>query len=190
MKREDLKKIIPDITDEQITSILDLRSAEIGKATKDIDDLKGQIKKKDGEIEDYKGRIADLEKAGNDTEALQKQVKDLQDQIAERERAEKEAKAEKELNGRFDAAAGDGKFINDFTRNGIYAEFKSALDAESNKGKSDADIYAALIKDRSGIFENPNPLTGTGNPNGGGSPSDADDAKIRAAMGLPPKKES
>lgn len=188
MKREDLKKIIPDITDEQITSILDLRSAEIGKTNHDIDDLKDQLKKKNGEIEDYKTRVSELEKASGDIESLNAKIKELQDQITAREKADNEAKAEKELSGRFNTAAGDGKFINDFTRNGIYAEFKTALDDESNKGKSDADIYAALIKDRNGIFENPNPLTDTGNPNGGGNPSDVDDAKIRAAMGLPPKK--
>lgn len=190
MKREDLKKIIPDITDEQIDAILNLRSADLSKNHRDIDDLKAQIKKKDGEIDDYKSRIADLEKASGDTESLNKKIKELQDQITEREKADNEAKMEKELSGRFETAAGDGKFINDFTRNGIYAEFKTALTDEANKGKSDADIYAALIKDRNGIFENPNPLTSTGNPGGGGNPSDADDAKIRAAMGLPPKKES
>lgn len=188
MKREDLKNIIPEITDDQIKAILDLRSGEIGKTGKEIDGLKEQLKAKDEEIDGFKTKIADLEKASGDNEELQKQLKDLQDQIAAREQADKEAETEKALNGRFDAAIGENKFINDFTRNGIFAEFKAALEAEENKGKSDADVYAALVKDRNGIFENPNPVVTMGAP-GGGNPAISDDNTIRSIMGLPLKKD-
>lgn len=187
MKREELKNIIPDITDEQIKAILDLRSGEIGKTGKEIDGLKEQIKAKDEEIDGFKTKIADLEKASGNNEELQKQLKELQDQIAAREQADKEAETEKALNGRFDAAIGENKFINDFTRNGIFAEFKAALDAEENKGKADADIFGAIIKDRDAIFSNPNPITTTGAP-GNSAAETADDAAVRAIMGLPPKK--
>lgn len=186
MKREDLKKIIADITDEQISAILNLRSAEIERTNKEIVDLKAEIETKDGKIGDYEKTIADLEKASGDTEALNTKIKELQDAIAEREKADKEAAEEKALSDRFGGVLGENKFVNDFTKAGIYSEFKAALGDEKNKGKSDADVYAAIIKDRSGIFENPNPVTSMGGP-AGGNPAAADDAKVRAAMGLPPK---
>ena len=186
MKREELKNIIPEITDDQIDAILNLRSAEIGKSNKEANDLKEQVEKLNKDIAEYKEQIAGLEKSSGDTEALNNKIKELQDAINAREEADKEAKAEKALSDRFNVLHGDKKYINDFTRNGVFAEFKAALDAEENKGKADADIYGAIIKDRDAIFSNPNPITTTGAP--GNSATDiADDAAVRAVMGLPPK---
>lgn len=183
MKREELKNIIPEITDDQIDAILNLRSAEIGKSNRETTDLKEQVEKLNKDIAEYKEQIAGLEKSSGDTEALNNKIKELQDAINAREEADKEAKAEKALTDRFNVLHGDKKYINDFTRNGVFAEFKAALDAEEHKGKSDADIFAALTKDRSGIFENPNPMSAMGNPNGGGDYG-ADDAAIDAIMGI------
>lgn len=183
MKREELKNIIPEITDDQIDAILNLRSVEIGKSNKEVSDLKEQVEKLNKDIAEYRVQIADLEKSSGDTEELNKKIKELQDAIDAREEADKEAKAEKALSDRFDALHGDKKYINDFTRNGVFAEFKAALDADEHKGKSDADIFATLTKDRNGIFENPNPMSTMGNPNGGGDYG-ADDAAIDAIMGI------
>lgn len=184
MKREDLKKIIPDITDEQIDAVLNLRSAELGRTNKELEGLRSQVEAKDSEIADYKNTISELEKASGDAEELNKRIQELQKAITEREEADKQAATEKALADRFGAVLGEKKFVNDFTKNGIYAEFKTALEAEENKGKSDADIYAAIVKDRNGIFENPNPISITG-----GSinrdPGTMEDDQIRAVMGLP-----
>lgn len=43
MKREDVSKIFSDATSEQIDKILDLNSADIGKAKKGYDDLKAEL---------------------------------------------------------------------------------------------------------------------------------------------------
>ena len=43
MKREDVSKIFSDATGEQIDKILDLNSADIGKAKKGFDDLKAEL---------------------------------------------------------------------------------------------------------------------------------------------------
>lgn len=184
MKREDLKRIVPEITDEQIDAVLNLRSAEIEKINKDMEDLKAQIEAKEAEITDYKGTIFELEKASGDAEELNKKIQELQAAIADREEADKQAATEKALGDRFSSVAGECKFVNDFTKNGIYAEFKAALDADENKGKSDADIYAAITKDRSGIFENPNPISVTGGSTNRNLGTMEDD-QIRAVMGLP-----
>ena len=85
---------------------------------------------------------------------------------------------------RFDKLHGERKYANDFTKNGIFAEFKEAVGKAENEGKSDADIFSALTKDRDGIFTNPNP--GVNIPGAGDSDS-IEKAKydsIRAAAGL------
>lgn len=156
MKRENLKSIIPDITEEQINAVLNLRSGEIERTNREIENLKAQIDAKGNEIEQYKATVSELEKANGDSEALNKKIQELQATIEEREEADRQAAAEKALSDRFGAVLGENEFLNDFTRNGIYSEFKTALEAEGNKGKSDADIYAAIVKDRDGIFKNPN----------------------------------
>lgn len=188
MKRENLKSIIPDITEEQIDAVLNLRSSEIERTNKEIEDLKTQIEAKGNEIDRYKTTVAELEKANGDSEELNRRIQELQATIEEHEEADRQAAAEKALNDRFGAVLGENEFINDFTYNGIYSEFRTALEAEGNKGKSDADIYAAIVKDRDGIFKNPNPITTTGG-SGGGDPSVIEDDQIRAVMGLPPKKQ-
>ena len=42
MTREELKKIVEGITDEQLKSILDINTADIGKAKKDYDTIKSE----------------------------------------------------------------------------------------------------------------------------------------------------
>ena len=56
MKREELKNIIPDITDEQMGKILDINSADIGKAKGDYDKVKADLDKANGKIGENKWR--------------------------------------------------------------------------------------------------------------------------------------
>ena len=131
--------------------------------------------------------IAELMKNKGDTEALQKIIDEYKAADEQRKAAEAAAAEQAALAARFDAVATDRKFINDFTKDGIAAEFKNALAAPENKGKGDAEIFAAMVKDRDGIFVNPNApqeIPGMGNV-----PPAAviDDNQVRAVMGLPPK---
>ena len=183
MKRDDLKKLVEGITDDQISAILDINSADIGKAKGDAEKLKDEITRKDRTISEYETKISDLEKDIGDNQKLKDQISSLQKEIDDRKAAEEAAMAQ-----RFQAAMGDKSFINDFTKAGILAEFTGALAKEENKGKSDADVFSALVKDRDGLFTNPNPLESSGGPGKpGGGPMD--DNAVRAVMGLPPKKE-
>ena len=56
---------------------------------------------------------------------------------------------------RFDKAheeAGKGaKWLNDFTREGVFTQFEKALADDANKGKSDVQIYTTLTQDEKGI---------------------------------------
>ena len=98
-----------------------------------------------------------------------------------------EAKEEADLSERFKTVVGENKWRDELTEKAIYSEFKIALKEEANKGKGDKDILEALTKDK-GYFSDPSKTAaffskgGTGN--GGGT--SADDAAVRAVMGLPP----
>ena len=188
MKRDDLKKLVEGITDDQISAILDINSADIGKAKGDAEKLKDEIPRKDRIISEYETKNSDLEKDIGDSQKLKDQISSLQKEIDDRKAADTKAAEEAAVAERFKAAMGDKSFINDFTKAGILAEFTGALAKEENKGKSDADVFSALVKDRDGLFTNPNPLDSSGGPGKpGGGPMD--DNAVRAVMGLPPKKE-
>lgn len=101
--------------------------------------------------------ISELNKNKGDVDALQKKIDEYEQEKTNRENAEKEAAKDAALMARFDKLHGDRKYTNDFTKNGVFSEFKDALGKSENEGKSDADIFAALTKDRDGIFTNPNP---------------------------------
>ena len=62
MKRDEVKTLIPEITDEQLKSLLDINTADIGKAKGDFDGIKAKY---DAEI-----------KARTDLEAEVKKLKD------------------------------------------------------------------------------------------------------------------
>lgn len=128
--------------------------------------------------------IGELKK--DDPEKLKQTISDLEKQIEERKEADEQEKKDKALAERFSAVSGEKKFINDFTKNGVMNEFKTALESKENQGKGDKEIFEALIKDREGIFSNSNPaanMTGTEEING-----DTKTDILRAAMGLPPEK--
>ena len=86
---------------------------------------------------------------------------------------------------RFDAAAGEKKFLHPMVREGVIAEFIRAAEDPGNKGRGDREIFENITKDKD-YFASENPLSGGMGPMGGGEI--LDDADARAVMGLPPKK--
>lgn len=62
MTREDVKKILPEITDEQLGGIMKLHGDDIVSYKSKIEALEGDIKVKDGVISQKNGRISELEK--------------------------------------------------------------------------------------------------------------------------------
>lgn len=163
MTRDQVRNIISGITDEQLQQILDINSADIGKAKEPIASLQQQLTAANN-------TISELNKNKGDVDALQKKIDEYEQEKADREKAEQEAQKDAAYMARFDKLHGERKYTNDFTKNGVFAEFKDALGKPENEGKSDADIFAALTKDRDGIFTNPNPgvdIPGMGDPNPG-----------------------
>ena len=192
MKREDIKKIFPDATEEQLKGLLDINTADIGKAKGELETVKADLEKANGTLKEYETTIADLKKSAEGNEDFKKKFEDLEQRIAdEKAEAEKKAKAEAEeaeYSNRFKTVVGEQKWRDELTEKAVYAEFKTALQDEANKGKGDKDILAALTQDKEYFAKDPArvPAFSRGTGFAGG---EVDDAAVRAAMGLSPKKD-
>lgn len=125
----------------------------VNEHIKKVDALTNQVNTANDTITDLKGKLEDASKV--DVQALQdkiKQFEDAEEDCVKKENAQKETEA---LKARFSPLKGENKFLNEGTENWMFDEFKNALSLDENKGKSDADIYAAITKDKN-IYENPN----------------------------------
>lgn len=192
MKREDIKKIFPDATEEQLKGLLDINTADIGKAKGELEAVKADLEKANGTLNEYETTIADLKKSAEGNEDFKKKFENLEQRIAdEKAEAEKKAKEEAEeaeYSNRFKTVVGEQKWRDALTEKAVYAEFKTALQDEANKGKGDKDILAALTQDKEYFAKDPArvPAFSRGTGFAGG---EVDDAAVRAAMGLSPKKD-
>lgn len=192
MKREDIKKIFPDATEEQLKGLLDINTADIGKAKGEFEAVKTELEKANGTLREYETTIADMKKSAEGNEDFKKKFEDLEQRIAdekaEAERKAKEEAEEAEYSNRFKTVVGEQKWRDALTEKAVYAEFKTALQDEANKGKGDKDILAALTQDKEYFAKDPArvPAFSRGTGFAGG---EVDDAAVRAAMGLSPKKD-
>lgn len=192
MKREDVAKIFENATDTQIDSILDINSADIGKAKSDYAAVKAELEKANGTIAALQGDIKTLQDSQASAEDWKTKFEALDRQINEdREKAETERKkAEKqaEVLNRFNAACvgSDGKPL-EFAHEAIKADylrkFGESLESGDYTGKSDADIFHLLTKDDAGAFKGVTAqvMLKGGNPL---PKNDEDMARARAVMGL------
>lgn len=193
MTREQVKKILPEITDEQLKSIMDIHSQDIGKAKGEADQVKEELEKAKKTVTEYESQVADLKKSLEDGEDFKKKFEDLEKKVADDKRAaEEQAKAEAEekaLAERFKTVVGDQKWRDELTEKAIYSEFKTAVANDENKGKGDKELLDALTKDKDYFAQSENKIPsfsrGTGGFGGGGN---IDDAAARSIMGLPPRE--
>lgn len=192
MKREDIKKFFPDATEEQLKGLLDINTADIGKAKGELEAVKADLEKANGTLREYETTIADMKKSAEGNEDFKKKFEELEQRIAdekaEAERKAKEEAEEAEYSNRFKTVVGEQKWRDALTEKAVYAEFKTALQDETNKGKGDKDILAALTQDKEYFAKDPArvPAFSRGTGFAGG---EVDDAAVRAAMGLSPKKD-
>ena len=192
MKREDIKKIFPDATEEQLKGLLDINTADIGKAKGELEAVKADLEKANGTLKEYETTIADMKKSAEGNEDFKKKFEELEQRIADEkaaaERKAKEEVEEAEYSNRFKTVVGEQKWRDALTEKAVYAEFKTALQDETNKGKGDKDILAALTQDKEYFAKDPArvPAFSRGTGFAGG---EVDDAAVRAAMGLSPKKD-
>ena len=188
MTRDDLRGIIEGISDEQLKAILNIHSKDIGKVKGNLDEVQAELEAANTKISEYETEIKGLKDSLEDSEAVKAKLNELEKDIAARKEADEKAALENSFKDRFSAVCGEAKFLNDFTKDGVFAEFKTALTDEANKSKSDADIYKAITEGKDNIFipaEGIPGVAGKTDPNG----VLGTDADVREIMGLPPIKE-
>lgn len=159
MKREDVSKIFAGATPEQIDKILDLNSADIGKAKKGFDDLKT-------ELETAKQTITDINKQYDDLKAANASAEDYKtkyDELVADNKRKADEQAARELKAA-ERAEFDGYFAeqkkewyNQMTADGYFEKYRAAKVDPANKGKMTADILHELTKDDSTAFKGVTP---------------------------------
>ncbi len=167
MKREELKKIIEGITDEQLKAILDLNGADINKTKGEYDTLKGDLDAAKETISTMTTELQGLKDSKATLEDWEKKFNDLQSDIAEKETTatEEAERAEREANilNRYNSVSVDAngnplEWSHDAIKNAYLQKFTDALADETNTGKSDADIFKALTNEDVGAFKTTQPV--------------------------------
>lgn len=192
MKREDIKAIFTEATDEQLKKIMDLNGSDVEREKGKLSALEKELEDKKAAFDTLNGEFETLKASNASAEDYKAKFDKLQEDIAAKEKEEKEAKekAEREENilNRYNAVAvdKDGKPL-EWTHEAIKADylhkFSEALNDKANEGKSDADIFSALTKEDGAAFKVPGAQMVFGGANNASGP-DLDDAKINAIMGL------
>ncbi len=176
MKREDISKVFPEATEDQITSLLDIHTADIGKAKKDGDDYKSQLDEVQKKLKEFEG--VDVKELNGKIAALKQELsdkdKEYQQKMADRDFSDALKAAITAAGGRSDKA--------------VMAMLDvDALKASKNR---DADIKAALEtcrKDNGYLFGKDEPIKNPVGPTGGGTGGGDPLASMRAAFGLSAK---
>lgn len=184
MKKEFLKGL--GLEDEVIDKIFAENGKDVNVVKAEVDSLKKDLETANGKIADYEKEIGTLKESIGNTEEMQKKIDTLQQSIDERKAADEAAALEKATVDRFNAVCGEAKFLNEFTKNGLFAEFKTALADDANKTKSDKDIYEAITNGKDNIFMPDGGIPGVASSTGG--TSTVSDNDVREIMGLPPIK--
>lgn len=81
MKREDITKLFPDATKDQIDQILNINGADIAKAKGEAEKAKGDLDTYRADLETAQKRIQELEKAGTDLQAAKERATALETEL-------------------------------------------------------------------------------------------------------------
>ena len=157
MKRDEIKKIFPDATDEQLKAVMDLNGADVEKEKGKATELKSELEKKNEAFEKLSAEFKTLEESNASAAEYKSKFEKLQNEVNEaKEKAEKERLAKEKADGiaaRFGAVLGDKKFSHNAVKADYLRRFSEALGNKDFEGKSDAEIFHALTKDDSAAFE-------------------------------------
>lgn len=156
MKREEIKAIFADATDEQLKTIMDLNGSDVEKAKSKVTALEAELKEKKADFEKLNTEFEALKTANASGEDWKAKFEALQ---AENDAKAKQAEADRilaekteALNKRFETVVGDKKFSHDAIKADYLKKFGEAIELDENKSKSDADIFHELTKDDASAF--------------------------------------
>ncbi len=157
MKREEIKAIFADATDEQLDKIMSINGADVEKYKSKVTALEANAKESKVAFDKLTTEFDALKQAGASDAEYKAKYEAL---VAENEAKAKRAEAEKiakekadNIANRFNAVVGDKEFSHDAIKSAYLAKFTEALADKANEGKSDADIFHALTKDDAVAFK-------------------------------------
>lgn len=153
MKREEIRNIFPDATDEQLKAVMDLNGGEVERNKK----LEAELKAKNEQFEALNKEFEALKTSNADGEEWKTKFEALQ---ADNEAREKQAEADRilkektdSINKRFEMAVGDKSFNHEAIKEAYLKKFEEALENAEFEGKSDTEIFHALTKDDNAAFK-------------------------------------
>lgn len=156
MKREEIKAIFPEATDEQLKSVMDLNGTDVEKAKSKVTTLEAELKEKKADFDKLNTELEALKTANASGEEWKTKYEAI---VAENEAKAKQAEADRilaeknaDVEKRFNECVGDKKFSHDAIKASYLKKFADALDSEEYKGKGDAEIFHALTKDDAAAF--------------------------------------
>lgn len=156
MTREDLKRIIEGISDEQLKAILDINSADIGKAKKGFLEQKTENDTLKSERKTLEEKISTLTDELRDGVDYKKRYEDLKKEMNEKEEEAMRQKEDEELTRKILMCFGDAVLDNPYIKNGLISDMKEQIKLPENEGKTYEEIFEAFTRDKEGIFKNPN----------------------------------
>lgn len=160
MKTEFLKSLIPETVegrDEIIKKIFAANGEDVEKAKQpfsDYDTIKAQLT-------EAQTTITTLKASAGDAATLRAKLDEYEQKEAQRVENEAKSAKQREIAQRFATVRGAAKFVEPEVEEAVMAKFGAALSDEAFKGKGDAEIYAALTKDKK-FFESQNPPVNMG----------------------------
>ena len=163
MRREDILNRFSNASNDDISFLLNINSQDIGNA---LSKQKANLDTALADLAAANTRIKELEASGGEVESLRKKVAEYEEADKKRTEEAKAAAELAELTERFDAVIGEREFIHDLVRKGVMDEFGAALKDKTFRGKSDAEIFDSLTKDKD-YFKSMNPPGNMGKPNPG-----------------------
>lgn len=153
MKREEIKEIFPEATDEQLKAIMDLNGKEVER-NKQLD---AELKASKDAYNELTGQFEVLKESNATAEDWQKKFETLQSEMNEREKQIQAEKIENEkqanIKARFKSALGDKKFNHKAIEEAYFQMFRDALENPENSGKGDVEIFHSLTKDDPSAFK-------------------------------------
>ena len=187
MKREEIKAIFENATDDQLDKIMALNGADIEKGKGKITALENELKEKKEAFENLNNEMETLKSNNATAEDYKAKFEQLQTEIAEKEKqaeADRLAKEKADLiESRFAAVVGDKKFNHEAIKADYLRKFGEALDNKDFTGKSDSEIFHELTKDDSAAFQNVTAVHLEGGQQHGNN-DEIDTARIKSIMGI------
>lgn len=184
MKREDLEKL--GLTKEQVDAVCDLHHEEMSPVKADLQKAQDDLKVAQDKVTVTEEKLKKFD--GVDVEAQNKQISDLKEELAKKDKEHAEQIADRDFNDlvKESILAAKGRNVKAIT---ALLEV-DALKASKNQKEDVAAALKALseAEDSKMLFgDSESSVVGSGDPIGSFRKTGEDnDAAMRAAMGLPP----